>query len=133
MRAVPEHVGMAADHLLRRLAKDFIQAQGPLLSIEVGQKEEHEQQIAQLFGHMGGGAVVHRIHDLIGLLEDVALHGFRGLFAVPGTAVGPAKARYELNQPLKLYAGLSHGFLHSPSPGCPVRKHGEEWREATAT
>ena len=22
--------------------------------------------------------------------------------------------------------------VHSPSPGCPVRKHGEEWREVTA-
>jgi putative transposase len=23
-------------------------------------------------------------------------------------------------------------YFHSPSPGCPVRKHGEEWRQATA-
>ena len=22
--------------------------------------------------------------------------------------------------------------FHSPSPGCPVRKHGEDWRPATA-
>jgi len=28
--------------------------------------------------------------------------------------------------------GVSELCIHSPSPGCPVRQNGEEWREATA-
>jgi UDP-N-acetylglucosamine 2-epimerase (non-hydrolysing) len=32
----------------------------------------------------------------------------------------------------RMVSVLTDKLIHSPSPGCPVRKHGEEWRQATA-
>ena len=63
-------------------------------------KEDHlEQQVAEFVRQAVPIARVDRVHDLIGLFEQVGLDGVEGLFAIPGAAVRGAQAGHDFDQP----------------------------------
>ena len=50
-----------------------------------------EQDVPQLVDELSRIALLHRLDELVTLLEEQALHGGVGLLAVPWTAAGAAQ------------------------------------------
>src|SRR6185503_7851181 len=86
---VGEDVGMAPRHLLGDAARDVANREFAALREDPGEKDDLEQEIAELLAQGRGLAVVDRVDDLMRLLEQVAAQVLGCLLPVPGTAVLP--------------------------------------------
>ena len=100
-RRIAEDVRVALDHLARDALRDGVDAEPAALFGELREKEDLEEQVAQLVAQGLRGAAVERGERLVGLLEQVRLQGFEGLLAVP-RALAP-QAGDERDEPIERF------------------------------
>ena len=85
--AIAKDVGMPSHHFLAHSLQYLLHLKLVLFSIEAGQENRHEDQIAKLFRDLIGSVVIHCIHQFIDFLKEVAFDGSRRLLTIPRAAV----------------------------------------------
>jgi hypothetical protein len=105
---IAKDMGMSSHHFFAHALQYLLHLKLVLFSIEAGQENRHEDQIAKLFRDLLGSVVIHCIHQFIDFLEEVAFDGGWRLLAIPRAAVLGSQLGYEIQQPLEFFSGLGH-------------------------
>ena len=85
-------MGVATDHLGVDPAAHVVDVEQAPLGGDLGREHDLEEEVAELAGEHRAVGVGDRVHDLVGLFDDVGLQTLQRLLAVPGTAVGRPQA-----------------------------------------
>ena len=102
--ALPEHVGMARDHLVDNPTYELAELRA-VLALERDSEEDHqEEEIPQLFAHRLPILARDRLADLVRFLHEVGAQAPGRLLAVPGASVRTRKMADQI-QKLRRGAG----------------------------
>src|SRR5262249_38757105 len=108
-------------HLLGDVACDVPDREVPALGVDSREEDDLEEEIAELLAQMGGPAVVDRVDDLVGLLEEIAAKVLGCLLAVPGAA---ALAPQAVHQRDGMVEFLHSGIVRRADEGAYHPGHG---------
>src|SRR5438270_10639303 len=87
---IPEHVGMAADQLVRKPIENIVNREPILFAGHLGVEKHLQEQVAEFARKLVPIAVVNCLEYFVCFFERVWLDGIKGLLAVPGTSTRPA-------------------------------------------
>ncbi len=65
---IAKDMGMSSHHFLAHSLQYLLHLKLVLFSVEAGQENRHEDQIAKFFSDLIGSVVIHRIHQFIDFL-----------------------------------------------------------------
>jgi hypothetical protein len=85
---VAKNMGVAADHLGGDPLDHLGQTESLLFLVEPGQKDDLKKQVTQLLPDIVQVVTGQGLQQFMGFFQQIMLEAFRGLFAVPGAAVG---------------------------------------------
>ena len=111
---VAEDVGVAADEL----GVDRVEAVGEgevaFFGGHLGVEDGLEDEVAELIAEVDPVAAVDGVEDFVGFFDGVLFDGVEVLFAVPGAAIGGAKAGHDVEELVEFVAGaggvVGHGW-----------------------
>ena len=95
-------VRMTCDHLFYNALCDGIQGQSASICADLRDQQDHEEHIAKLtLKTIFTGVNLHRLKELVDLLEEVRAHGQERLLTIPWASIRAAKRRNNLDELLK--------------------------------
>jgi micrococcal nuclease len=114
---VTEDVRMAADHLLGHVLRDILKRELPRLRGNIGMKDHLVQHVTQLFEQFIAVTGLDRLHEFVGLLDEVLHERLMGLLAIPGASPRSAQARKHGDELVELWIRAGRGRIvdHVPS------------------
>ncbi len=108
---VAKNMGVTPDELVGDAIGDVGKGEISRFVRDLRLKDDMEKKVAQLLGKMGRGTGIDGLDHFVALFQHLGLERGRGLFPVPGTAVGGAETRHQAEQPVhRREAGI--GFFH---------------------
>ena len=118
---VAENVGVAADELGVDGVERVGEGEVAFFGGHLGEEDGLEDEVAELVAEVDPVAAIDGVEDLVGLFERVGLDGVEGLFAVPGAAIGRAKAGHDVEELVEFVAGaggvVGHGWYEGSIGG----------------
>ena len=93
-----EDVRMAANHFFVDFADDGGDVEAVFFVGDLGVEKNLEKEVAEFFSKFGVIGAVECIEDFVGFFDEVGAEGGVGLFAVPRTATGCAKAGHDSDE-----------------------------------
>ena len=100
--SLPEDVRMPADHLFVDGPADVVDIELASLLGDPAMKDDLQQEIAQLVTQRSRRRPIQSLQDLVTLLDQHRLEGFRCLLLIPRASTGTPQRIHQLHEPPKM-------------------------------